>query len=76
MATTSEAPTAESPTAEDGLQAGMVYATFESLATEVKRLSPNSTLPASIESRALPGKDAINYANQHPQLIKPATGRF
>ena len=73
MATTSPTPTAEPP---DGLQAGTVYATFESLATEVHGIAPNSRLPASLETRPLTGKDAILYATQHPQLAKPATGRF
>ena len=52
MATTSPTPTAEPP---HGLQAGTVYATFESLATEVHRLAANSRLPASIEARRLTG---------------------
>ena len=76
MATTSQTPNAEPPTAAEGLQAGTVYATFESLAAEVHRLAPNSRLQASIESRRLTGKDATLYAMQHPQLAKPATGRF
>ena len=76
MATTSGTPNAEPPTAAEGLQAGTVYATFESLAAEVHRLAPNSRLQASIESRRLTGKDATLYANEHPQLAKPATGRF
>ena len=53
-----------------------MYATFESLATEVHRLAPNSRLQPSTESRRLTGKDATLYAMQHPQLAKLATGRF
>ena len=76
MATTSEPPTGEPCDVPHGLQAGTVYGTLEDLDAEVKRLAPNSTLPASRQTNAMAGKEATKYASAHPQLAKPSHGRF
>ena len=76
MATTSEAPPGEPCNVPHGLQAGTVYGTLEDLGAEVRRLAPNSTLPASRQTMAMNGKEATSYANAHPQLARPSQGRF
>ena len=76
MATTSEAPPSEPCDVPHGLQAGTVYGTLEDLGAEVKRLAPNSTLPASRQMKPMTSKEATSYANAHPQLARPAHGRF